>query len=244
MLPNSPAPAGLADTPATGGLGTKVRWTATHRMFPALVGLGVSLGILSVAWIPDPRVIYFVSLPFVGGVLLGLSALIGTRGVRERRVIGLHLLVALAAVTTAMVPVLLFTNLRGRLILDMPMTISEQRGLVLLALSVGALAGWVACQAERFADRRIGLPTLGRTRWNPRRWGLAGGVGVAFFLLTTQGLGWYYSTSWMFRATTPGGMMGFFAIVWIIVGAVSMAVGLAVEVAIAQFRHSQTAGTP
>ena len=209
---------------------SEARWTVAHRAFPLLTGLGVAVALMSLRWFPPPTLIAFFVLPFAFAIpLSGLSTL-GMRRMRVPRLAVRHVVAALAAVATAMAFALLIGFLSAGLDLGSAMGGTEQTvGLGLLALSVGALAGWLACHLERLADRGSGLPCLGKPPWNPRRWGPAGAIGVALFLVAAIDPAWLFTWPQEARGSTPWGMAGFFAIVASIVGVVCLGVGLSVE---------------
>jgi hypothetical protein len=101
--------------------------------------------------------------------------------------------------------------------------------------SAGSLAGWLALRFERFADAGTGLPPLGRTRWNPRRWGVAGGTGVTLFLSVLTVPAWA-----LFIGGPYGGGSGIVVIYAAVAGVVAvltLVVGFALEVAIARIRR-------
>jgi hypothetical protein len=182
--------------------------------------------------VPAPRWIAFVALPFLVAVPLSALSTVGMRGTRVPWLSGRHVVAALAAVATAMAPAALAAFLTGRLqSLLMSSLVVETIGFTAVVASVGLLAGWLACQFERLADGGASLPYLGRSRWNPRRWGVAGTAGVTLFLAFVTVPAWAFALPWGSVAA------GFYAVVAGIVAVLSLVVGLALEVAMARIRR-------
>jgi hypothetical protein len=203
------------------------QWTAAHRAFPLLTGLGVAVALIVVSWIPPPMrfpFAFFILPLLIAPSLSALSAL----GIRSTVpwLAARHAVAALAAVGTAMaatalVALLFHANADALRPADLPAVIMPS----------SSLAGWLALQFERFADRGTGLPPFGRTRWNPRRWGVAGATGVALFIALMT------APAWAFLLVLPHG--GGFGIVWYyglwagVVAVVSLVIGLTVEAVLA-----------
>ena len=149
--------------------------------FPFLTGIGVILGLSLLAFYRPPLLWpnFIPAFALIGGLPLGIIRIrngqLSWLGVRYAlagaAAVGLGFVFALAILLT------FFWQYYGL------------EGLVLFIALGGALSGWFAFCAARWADKGRIAPRTPTSNWNPRTWGAAGVLGASVAVLAAAVLG-------------------------------------------------------